>query len=182
MYIFILLPLNIIMAVNIIVAHAQNRVIGKGNEIPWYIREDMKFFKEATIGKPVIMGRKTYESIPEKHRPLPNRTTFLLTRNPGYSIDDPDVKVVNDFEKALFEAKLVCDEVYIAGGSQIYEQAIPHTDRVYATVLLEDFEGDTYFPVLPSEEWHIVDSVEDFVDEQLDLLYRRYIYQRKRKS
>lgn len=170
------------MAVNIIVAHAQNRVIGKGNEIPWYIREDMKFFKEATMGKPVIMGRKTYESIPAKHRPLPNRTTFLLTRDTNYEVDHPNVKVVHDFEKALFEAKLMGEEVYVAGGAQVYDLALPYTDRVYATVLLQDFKGDTYFPQLSSDEWYVVDSIEDFVDEQLDLLYRRYIYQRKKKG
>ena len=170
------------MAVNIIVAHAQNRVIGKGNEIPWYIREDMRFFKEATVGKPVIMGRKTYESIPAKHRPLPNRTTFLLTRDTEFKVDHPSVKIVHDFEKALFEAKLMGEEVYVAGGAQVYDLALPYTDRVYATVLLQDFKGDTYFPQLSSDEWYVVDSIEDFVDEQLDLLYRRYIYQRKKKG
>jgi len=170
------------MAVNIIVAYAQNRVIGNGNEIPWYIREDMKFFKEATVGKPVIMGRKTYESIPAIHRPLPNRTTFLLTRDTGYIVDHPNVKITHDFEKALFESKLVGEEVYVAGGAQVYELALPYTDRVYATVLLQDFEGDTFFPQLKADEWYCVDSVEDFHDEQLDLLYRRYIYQRKKKG
>jgi len=170
------------MAVNIIVAHAQNRVIGKGNEIPWYISEDMQFFREATVGHPVIMGRRTYESIPAKHRPLPNRTTLLLTRDTEYIVDHPNVKVVHSLEKALFEAKLMSEEVYVAGGAQVYELAIPYTDRVYATVLLQDFEGDTFFPQLNSDEWYCVDSIEDFVDEQLDLLYRRYIYQRKKGS
>jgi len=170
------------MAVNIIVAHAQNRVIGKANEIPWYVREDMKFFKEATMGKPVIMGRKTYESIPEKHKPLPGRITYLLTHDTSYTVNHPDVKIAHDLEKAIFEAKLISEEVYIAGGAQIYEQALPYTDRIYATVLSQDFDGDSFFPKLPSKEWHIIDSAEDFHDENLDLFYRRYVYQKKKES
>jgi len=170
------------MPVNIIVAHAQNRVIGNANEIPWYIREDMKFFKEATIGKPVIMGRKTYDSIPAKYKPLPGRITFILTRDTNYVVDHPDVKIAHNLDKAIFEAKLISDEVYIAGGAQVYEQALPYTDRIYATVLSQDVDGDAFFPQLPSKEWHILDSVEDFHDENLNLFYRRYIYQKKKES
>ena len=164
----------------IIVAHAENRVIGKADEIPWYVREDMEFFKEATMGKPVIMGRKTYESIPDRFKPLPGRTTYILTRDPNYNVEHPNVKIAHDLEKAIFEAKLVSEEVYIAGGAQIYEQALQYTDRVLATVLSQPFDGDTYFPQLSSDEWHMIEGTEDFHDENLDLFYRRFIYQKKK--
>lgn len=169
------------MSVLIIVAYSQNRIIGNKNELPWDIREDLKFFHEATVGKIVIMGRKTYESIPEEHRPLKNRTTYVLSRDMMYNIDHPNVRVFHDFEKALMVARLRSngEDIIIAGGAQIYEQALPHTDRVYATVILEDFKGDTYFPELPTEEWDVVSSIEDFVDSQLDIFYRRYVLQRK---
>lgn len=168
--------------ISMIVAHAQNRVIGNNNEIPWYIRDDILFFKEATMDKIVIMGRKTYESIPERHRPLMGRTTYLITRNPSYEVIHPSVKIFTDFDKAIFSAKLTSpdQEIMIAGGAQIYKLALQYADRVYATVLTRDFIGDSFFPILPSDEWHVIDNPEIFVDEQLQLQYRRYIYQRKK--
>ena len=172
------------MTVSIIVAYSKNRVIGNDQDIPWYIREDMEFFKQRTTGKIVIMGRKTFESIPEKHRPFKDRISYVLTRDTDYEIDHPRVRVFHDFDKAMFSAKLTAgdDEIMIVGGAQIYELALPHTDRIYATILVSDFIGNAYFPILPEEDWHMTDSVEDFYDEQLDLYYRRFIYQRKRTS
>lgn len=171
------------MSVSIIVAFSQNFVIGSENEIPWYIREDLQYFKKATMRKIVIMGRKTYESIPEKHRPLMGRTTYLLTRDKTYTVDHPDVKIFHDLPKALFAANLNADdnEIMIAGGAEIYKQALPYADRIYATIVLEDFEGDAHFPPPLVEDWHIVDSpvVFPFHDEQLDLLYNRSVYIRR---
>ena len=169
------------MPVSIIVAFSQNFVIGKDNDIPWYIREDMKFFKEATMDKIVIMGRKTYESIPDEHKPLMGRTTYLLTRDPNYTVDHQHVKIFHDFPKALFAAKIVSydDEIMIAGGAEVYKQAMPHADKIYATIVMKDFEGDSFFE--PSaEDWHIVDSIADFHDEQLDLLYTRCVYSKRK--
>jgi len=172
------------MTVSIIVAHAQNRVIGSDGDIPWHLRDDLLFFKDVTLGNVVIMGRKTYESIPDDHRPLKDRLTYVITRNPDYYIDAPNVRVFQDFEKALFSASLIARDsgVFIAGGEEIYRLALPHTTKIYATVLLQDYEGDRYFPKLPNKEWTILDTVEDFHDEQLDILYRRYIYQRKEEQ
>lgn len=168
--------------VSIIVAYSKNRVIGNENDIPWYIREDMQFFKKRTTGKIVIMGRKTYESIPEKHRPFPNRETYILTRDKSYRVDHPDVTVFNEFKKALMVAKLKAGdtEIMVAGGAQIYELALPYTDIIHATILAEDFIGDAHFPILPEEDWHLTESIEDFYDEQLDLYYKRFTFQRKR--
>lgn len=169
------------MSVCIIVAFSKNFVIGNENDIPWYIREDMRYFKETTIDKIVIMGRKTYESIPEKHRPLIGRTTYLLTRDKNYKVDHPDVRIFHSFSKALFAAKLssVDKEIMIAGGAEIYKQAMPHADKIYATVIQKDFEGDAFFQPPLVEDWHISDSFEDYHDTQLDLLYTRCVYKRR---
>jgi len=171
------------MSVSIIVAFSNDFVIGTGNAIPWYIREDLEFFKVMTMDKIVIMGRKTYESIPEKHRPLMGRTTYLLTRDKTYTVDHPDVRVFHELSKALFAAKLVAkdNEIMIAGGAEIYKQALPHTQKIYATIIQEDFEGDAHFPPPLVEDWHIVnaDVVFPFHDKQLDLLYTRCVYIRR---
>lgn len=169
------------MTVTIIVAFSKNFVIGNENDIPWYIREDMQYFKKTTMNKIVIMGRKTYESIPEKHRPLLGRTTYLLTRDESYTVDHPDVKIFHDFAKALFAAKLVSydDDIMIAGGAEVYKQAMPYADKIYATVIQQDFEGDAHFPPPLVEDWEISSSFEDFHDLQLDLLYSRCVYKRR---
>lgn len=172
------------MIVSIIVAYSKNRIIGNEKDIPWYIREDMQFFKERTTGKIVIMGRKTYESIPEKHRPFKDRLSYVLTRDTDYKIDHSNVRVFHDFDKALFSAKLTAgdEEIMIVGGAQIYELALPYTDRIYATILAEDFTGDTHFPILSEDDWNMTESIEDFYDEQLNLYYHRFVFQRKRTS
>jgi dihydrofolate reductase len=113
------------------------------------------------------------------------RTTYLLTRDKTYTVDHPDVKIFHDLPKALFAANLNGDdnEIMIAGGAEIYKQAMPYADRIYATVVMEDFEGDAYFPPPLIEDWHIVDTpvVFPFHDEQLDLLYNRCVYMRRTK-
>lgn len=169
------------MTVSIIVAFSKNFVIGNQNEIPWYIREDMQYFKKTSMDKIVIMGRKTYESIPENHRPLVGRTTYLLTRDRDYTIDHSDVKIFHSFPVALFAAKLASteNEIIIAGGAEVYKQAMPHADKIYATVIQQDFKGDVLFPPPLVEDWYLSDSFEDFHDTQLDLLYTRCIYKRR---
>ena len=172
------------MSVSIIVAFSQNFVIGSGNQIPWYIREDLQYFKQVTMDKIVIMGRKTYESIPEKYRPLMGRTTYLLTRDKTYTVDHPDVKIFHDVPKAIFAAQISAKdtEIMIAGGAEIYKQAMPHAQRIYATVIKREFEGDAFFPPPLIEDWHMVDHdpvVFPFHDSQLDLLYTRCVYVRR---
>lgn len=167
------------MSTSIIVAFSKNFVIGNANEVPWYIREDILYFKKTTIDKIVIMGRKTYESIPEKHRPLIGRKTYLLTRDKNYIVDHPDVKIFHSFQKALFAAKIATEEVMIAGGAEVYEQAMPYVDKIYATVLQQNFKGDAFFPPPIVEDWYISEHFEDYHDVQLDLLYTRCIYRRR---
>lgn len=131
---------------SIIVALSKNMVIGKGNDLIWEIPDDHIRFKNITMGHPVVMGRKTWESIPEKFRPLPGRTNFVITRDISYSA--PGAKVTASLEDALAQAQSApgSEEIFIVGGGEIYKQALPLTDRLYLTVIDKEVEGDTFFP------------------------------------
>lgn len=126
--------------ISLIVAHDQNRVIGANNDLPWYIPEELKYFKRMTINKPVIMGRKTFESI---GKALPKRRNIVVTRNKSYKADD--IETVPNVEAAL---ALVANEpeVMVIGGAKIFEIVLPVADRLYITYIDYSFEGDTYFP------------------------------------
>lgn len=130
---------------------AENGVIGNGNALPWDIPEDMAHFKRVTMGKPVIMGRKTFESI---GRPLPGRRNIVMTR--GGSIDG--CFVAGNMEEALTLAE-GADEVMVIGGASIYEQFMPLTRRIYLTEIDRDFKGDAFFPELDYNEWEEVSRV-----------------------
>ena len=141
------------MIVSLIVAVSENNVIGKDNDLVWNLPDDMNFFKKTTIGHFVIMGRKNYESIPEKFRPLPNRTNVIITRQTNFQAKD--CLVVNDINQALNLAKNAQEqEAFIIGGGQIYLLALQNdlVDRIYLTRIHDEFEGDTFFPEL-SEQW-----------------------------
>lgn len=130
------------MIISIIVAMGHNRVIGLNNQLPWLLPEDLKFFKAKTMGKPIIMGRKTFESI---GRPLPGRTNIVITHNKKWKHEG--VKVVHSMEKALkIAAKDKSEEVMVIGGAQIYAEALDHAQRLYITEVDIDAEGDAFFP------------------------------------
>ena len=130
------------MKLSIIVAMAKNRVIGRQNRLPWHLPEDLKRFKKLTMGQPVIMGRKTYESI---GKPLPGRTNIVLSRNAGFH--PPGVVVVREFQDALDHARsLGADEAFVIGGAEMYRLALPLADRLYVTRVKGHFEGDSLFP------------------------------------
>ena len=137
--------------ISLIVAVARNGVIGDKNTLLWHISEDLKHFKALTSGHPVIMGRKTYESL---GRPLPNRTNVVITRQ---EIGFPGCRVVHSLDEALalFPAD---EECFIIGGAQIYAQALPRADRFYLTRVFRDYEGDTRFPDWDEAEWRLVES------------------------
>jgi dihydrofolate reductase len=121
---------------------AQNRVLGKGNELIWKISDDQKRFKHITTGHPIIMGRKTYESI---GRPLPNRTNIVITRKTDFTPEG--IRVVHSLDEAIAEANLIEEEeIFIIGGGEIYKEALPVTDRLYLTLVHEEKDGDVFFP------------------------------------
>ena len=125
----------------------------------------MKFFKEKTTGHCIITGRKNYESIPEKFRPLPNRTNIVITRQKDYSA--PGAIVVDSIEKALLTAKNTDDtEIFIIGGAEIYKQSLHLVDRVYLTKIHHTFEGDAFFPELLNFEWKLTSNTKGIVDEK----------------
>ena len=135
------------MRISLIAAMGKNRVIGKDNSLIWKLPEDMKRFRELTTGKPVIMGRKTFESI---GRALPNRKNIVITRDKNYKAKG--CTVVNSVKEALKAAK-DADEVMIIGGSQVYQEFIPIANKMYITLIDKDFEGDAYFPEFDEAEW-----------------------------
>lgn len=134
----------------LVVAVAENGIIGRDNKLPWRIPEDMRWFKEKTLGKPCIVGRKTYESFPK--RPLPGRTNIVVTRDRGYSAEG--AVVVHSLDEALdAAAKESPDEIAIIGGTELYRQILPKADRIYLTRVHGAFEGDVSFPALNAREW-----------------------------
>jgi len=141
------------VAVALIAAVANNGVIGNGNAIPWHLPGDFAHFKRLTMGKPLIMGRRTFESI---GRPLPGRTNIVVSRQQGYQPDG--VIVISDLMAALDHAQEIAradraNEVMIGGGSEIYRQAMPFADRMYITQVDLEPEGDAYFPPIDFEQW-----------------------------
>ncbi len=145
------------MKVSLIVAVASNGVIGKDNDLIWYLPRDLNYFKRTTQGHAVIMGRRNYESIPEKYRPLPGRTNIVVTRQNEY--EAPGCKVVNSLESALALANEIDDdEPFIIGGGQIYKESLQENivNRLYITEVHADFEGDTYFPCIDEDVWEEV--------------------------
>ncbi|MDM3872305.1 dihydrofolate reductase [Porticoccus sp. W117] len=146
------------MDIALIVAMARNGTIGRNNELPWHLSGDLRYFKAVTMGKPVVMGRKTWESI---GRPLPGRTNIVITRQAGWlpECDNPDtVKVAHSLEQALQLAEQVAtadgvSELMVMGGAEIYRQALPLAKRLYITEVNADVEGDAFFPEMDDSQW-----------------------------
>lgn len=166
------------MKLAIIVAAAKNGVIGNNNQLPWHLPQDLKYFKSATLGKPVIMGRKTYESI---GRPLPGRTNIVVTRSADWRADG--VVVVNSLEQALDQARTViaasatpASEAMIIGGAEIYRSALPLVDKVYLTRVEVEIEGDAFFPALPAADWQLVSAMPG--DAEAGLAHQFLVYER----
>lgn len=134
----------------LIVAIAENRVIGRAGKLPWRIPEDLKWFKETTMGKPCIMGRKTWESLPK--RPLPGRTNIVVTRERAYRADEG--VVVHTLDDAIAAAgREAPEEIMVIGGAELYREALPRADRIYLTNVHGAVEGDTHFPGIDMDDW-----------------------------
>ena len=139
--------------ISLIVAAAKNGAIGKDGKLLWHIPEDMRYFREVTQGKPVIMGRKTWESLPERFKPLPGRKNIVISHWPDYPADG--AHLATSLEAALRESSDET-EVFIIGGAQIYQYALPLAHRVYLTQINTDYEADAFFPGLDLEAWQEV--------------------------
>ena len=161
------------MIVSIIAAMDRNRLIGNNNQLPWHLPADLAHFKQVTMGKPVIMGRKTYESI---GRPLPGRANIVLSRDQGFQAEG--VITADSLTKAI-ELAGDAKEVMIIGGSSIYELALPIADQLYLTYVDNSFEGDAWFPEFDLAQWQLVDEQAHQADERNNSDYRFVTYQRK---
>jgi dihydrofolate reductase len=146
--------------ISLIVAMAQNGVIGRGNGLPWKLPEDLRRFREFTLGKPILMGRKTFESI---GRPLPGRGNLVLTRDRDWSA--AGVIAVHSVEEALRQTR-TCDELVAIGGAQIYRLLLPFARRIYLTHVHADVPGDTYFPAFDPTQWDDVECRVHPADER----------------
>ena len=137
------------MRLSMIAALGKNRVIGNKNKMPWHLPADLQFFKKTTMGKPIIMGRKTYDSI---GRPLPGRLNIVLSRDENLTIDG--CTVVNSLQEAMLAAEdQDSDEIFITGGAYLYNTYLADADRLYLTLIDEEFEGDTFFPDYTQYDW-----------------------------
>lgn len=159
------------MAIHLIYARAANGVIGLNNTMPWHLPEDLAHFKQLTSGSPVVMGRKTWDSLPERFRPLPGRTNIVVTRNADWQAED--VIRASSLEDALHIGAQHGDTVWVMGGAQIYAQALPLADRVEVTVIHQDFEGDAFAPEL-GDAWQAVQREDGISTKGLPYSFIRY--------
>lgn len=165
------------MIISMIAAVAANGVIGKNNDLVWNLPDDMKFFMQKTSGHHVIMGRKNYESIPEKYRPLPNRTNIIITRQEAYQASN--CIIVNSLEKALHVAKENGEqEAFIIGGGEIYKMGMDEADILYITEIDANFDGDTYFPEFNKWDWEEVQRTHHEEDDRHDHTFDFVTYKR----
>lgn len=165
------------MKISLVAAVALNGVIGKDNDLPWRLPDDMKFFMETTKGHYVILGRKNYESLPPKYKPLPNRTNIVVTRQKEFNA--PGCIVVNNMDDAFNIARDNGEhEVMVIGGSEIYKFALPDADKLYITEVQAEVDGDVKFPVFKTSEWKEVSRIHHEKDERHAYSFDFVLYER----
>ena len=153
------------MKLSIIVAASENNAIGRHNQMLWNLPEDMRFFKNTTWGYPLIMGRKTFEAL--GNTPLPGRFNIVISRQPGYSAGNPEVKEANSLQNAVDLAKKMdAREAFIGGGGQIYRESLLLCDTIYMTRVFANLEGDAFFPAIPENIFHLIQSKKVPADER----------------
>ncbi|MBA3829642.1 MAG: dihydrofolate reductase [Taibaiella sp.] len=164
------------MIVSLIVAVAEDNAIGRNNQLPWHLPEDLKFFKRTTLGKPVIMGRKTYESL---GKPLPGRVNIVLTRNNNYQLPDGVVRC-NELEASLTKLEEEnTEETFIIGGGKIFEEAIGLADRLFITRVATTVPGaDAFFPHIDHTQWKLHHEEPHTADEKHRYAYTFQVYER----
>lgn len=159
--------------ITLVVAAAENNTIGINNQMPWHLPNDFKYFKKSTIGHSIVMGRKTFESI---GKPLPERRNIVLTRDQNYV--NPEIDVANSLQEVLTYCRDE-REIFIIGGANIFQQALPFAQKVLLTRVHADIKGDTFFPELPASEWHLVSQDRHSKDEKHAYDYTFEVWERK---
>jgi dihydrofolate reductase len=157
---------------SLIAAVSRNRVIGRDNRLLWHLPGDMRHFRETTRGKPVIMGRRTWESLPGKFRPLPGRRNVVLSRNPDYAA--PGAERAGSLAEAVEKAG--GGESFVIGGAELYRQALPLAERLYLTEIAAEFPGDVLFPEIDAREWREISRSPTF--EEAGLSYAFVVHRR----
>ncbi|NOZ51825.1 MAG: type 3 dihydrofolate reductase [Gammaproteobacteria bacterium] len=163
------------MIISLIAAMGKNSVIGINNSLPWKLPADMKWFREQTMGKPIVMGRKTFESFGAK--PLPGRTNIIITNDTHYAATD--CIVVHSIDGAINAAD-DANEIMVIGGASFYAQTLPRTDRMYLTYIHHEFEGDSWFPQYNPDQWHEIKRIDCAADEKNRYDYTFIILERIR--
>jgi len=158
----------------VIAAVGKNNALGKDNRMPWHLPDDLKRFRKITSGHTIIMGRKTFESLP---KPLPNRRHIILTRDREYRAPQPDIEIVHSIPE-LFAVLDPRAKNFVIGGGEIYRQLLPYSDLLYLTVIDAEFDADTYFPQFDSCEWELVDQEQGVVNASNPWPHRFEIYKR----
>lgn len=162
------------MIISIIAAMANHRVIGINNSLPWKLPSDMKWFRQHTLGKPIVMGRKTFESF--GGRTLPDRPNIIITRDTNYQVEG--AIVTHSIDEAL-QAAGDADEVMIIGGASFYEQMLPKANRMYLTFVHADIEGDAWFPEYDESEWNVIKKIDIKADDKNPHDHSFVIFERK---
>ena len=164
------------MIIALVVAASENNVIGKNNQLLWHLPKDMKFFKNVTWGMPVVMGRKTFESMGSK--PLNGRKNIIITRQPNWKAEG--VSVVNSVDAAsALASELGYKEIFIIGGGEIYMIAYERANKIYMTRVHAELEGDTYFPVIEKDDWKLVRNVDNAADEKHKYSFSFQLWEKK---
>jgi dihydrofolate reductase len=154
-------------------AVGENMVIGKDGDLPWHLPSDLRYFKRMTLGKPVIMGRKTLESL---GKPLPGRKNIILTRQEDFFFEGTEI--ATSLDEALMRAG-DAEEIVILGGGKVYTELLPQADRLYLTVVHADFDGDTYFPAFDIDEWAVVEQDSREADEHNAHAHTFFVLERR---
>jgi dihydrofolate reductase len=165
------------MKISLIAALSRNRVIGKNNDLPWRLPDDMKYFMQTTKGHHVIMGRKNYESIPARFRPLPERENLVLTTQKSYQA--PGCKLIHSLEEGIAISRQENEsELFIIGGSEIYKLALPFATELYLTEIQAEVEGDAFFSMIDYTKWREISRVHHSADDRHKFAFDFVVYEK----
>jgi dihydrofolate reductase len=164
------------MSISMIVAMGRNRVIGKNNNIPWKLPAEQNYFRETTLGHTVITGRKNFESM---GRALKGRQNIIITRNKQYQAEN--CEIINSEIELINRFKEFDEEVFIIGGEEIYKMFLPHSNKLYVTIIEKDFVGDTFFPEINEKDWLEISSQPGLTDSKNVYVYNYKVYERKNR-